>query len=96
MRGLADFNYKFCSPNYAMKHKTSQSFLLHKHSVISCDIAKGGALRERRNVRGSCRKPLFRGAILHIMYQVLVMLKRLPQTTLRRTVFEFKKREAWD
>lgn len=26
----------------------------------------------------------------------LVMLKRLPQTTLRRTVFEFKKREAWD
>jgi len=26
---------------------------LHKHSVISCDIAKGGALRERRNVRTS-------------------------------------------
>jgi len=26
---------------------------LHKHSVISCAIAKGGALRERRNVRTS-------------------------------------------
>ncbi len=48
-----DFNYKFCSPNYAMKHKTSQPFLLHKHSVISCAIAKGGALRERGNVRTS-------------------------------------------
>jgi len=36
-----------------MKHKTSQPFLLHKHSVISCAIAKGGALRERRNVRTS-------------------------------------------
>lgn len=52
-RAVGDFNYKFCSPNYAMKHKTSQPFLLHKHSVISCDIAKGGALRERRNVRTS-------------------------------------------
>jgi len=36
-----------------MKHKTSQPFLLHKHSVISCAIAKGGALRERGNVRTS-------------------------------------------
>jgi hypothetical protein len=36
-----------------MKHETSQPFLLHKHSVISCDIAKGGALRERGNVRTS-------------------------------------------
>jgi len=26
---------------------------LHKHSVISCAIAKGGALRERWNVRTS-------------------------------------------
>jgi len=26
---------------------------LHKHSVISCAIAKGGALRERGNVRTS-------------------------------------------
>jgi len=31
-----------------MKHKTSQPFLLHKHSVISCAIAKGGALRETK------------------------------------------------
>ena len=36
-----------------MKHKTSQPFLLHKHNVISCAIAKGGALRERGNVRTS-------------------------------------------
>jgi len=36
-----------------MKHKTSKPFLLHKHSVISCAIAKGGALRERGNVRTS-------------------------------------------
>lgn len=48
---VGDFNYKFCSPNYAMKHKTSQPFLLHKHGVISCAIAKGGALRERGYVR---------------------------------------------
>jgi hypothetical protein len=34
-----------------MKHKTSQPFLLHKHGVISCAIAKGVALRERRNDR---------------------------------------------
>lgn len=48
-----DFNYKFCSLNYAMKNKTSTPILLHKHSVISCAIAKGGALRERGNVRTS-------------------------------------------
>ena len=36
-----------------MKHETFQPFLLHKHSVISCAIAKGGALRERGNVRTS-------------------------------------------
>ena len=52
-RAVGDFNYKFCSPNYAMKHETFQPFLLHKHSVISCAIAKGGALRERVNVRTS-------------------------------------------
>jgi hypothetical protein len=34
-----------------MENKTSTPILLHKHSVISCDIAKGWALRERRQVR---------------------------------------------
>ncbi|MFZ2905311.1 MAG: hypothetical protein WAZ98_03810 [Cyclobacteriaceae bacterium] len=36
-----------------MKHKTFQPFLLHKHVVISCAIAKGWALRERLQVRTS-------------------------------------------
>jgi len=36
-----------------MENRASTPILLHKHSVISCAIAKGGALRERRNVRTS-------------------------------------------
>ena len=36
-----------------MENKTSTPILLHKHSVISCAIAKGGALRERGQVRTS-------------------------------------------
>lgn len=56
-----------------MKHNLSAHFLWHIYGVM-CSIA--GALgqgREAWYVRGSCRKPLFRGAILHIMILMFAM-----------------------
>jgi len=47
------FKNIFLSLNEPMKSKTIPPTLLHKHSVISCAIAKGGALRERGHVRTS-------------------------------------------